>query len=290
MWWHISCLFLGSLLVGVAPAGAAFEITGQGAQSTALGRAFAAGVKTTEAVWFNPAGNARLQKWRVGTTHALLYPGLDQSPSLNGLAVAGPLKGGGLQAGLSFLNAEGWHEQVAILGYGRALHPRVALGSGLRTSAWKAGDLSRRIWSLDLGGTYEVGFVHPRVYVRLGLVAKNLNRANIAAEGQATGKTPRKWVMATSISLGEQRLLIDVERRDGRTEVRAGYEARTVSLGGARFRMGGSALGPGWSGKELNAGIGHNWKQWYFDYAYTYPLRLSELGGMHRLSVGYRQR
>jgi hypothetical protein len=290
LWWRISCLFLGSLLVVVAPAAAAFEITGRGAQSTALGGAFAAGVKTAEAVWFNPAGNARLQKWRASTTHALLYPGLDQSPSLNGLAVAGPCRGGGLQAGLSFLNAEGWREQVAILGYGRALHPRLALGSGLRTSAWKAGDLSRRVWSLDLGGTYEVGFVHPRVYVRLGLIAKDLNAANIAAGGQASGETQRGVVIAASIGLEEQRVLIDVERRDGRTEVRAGYEVRTVSLGGARFRMGGSALSPGWTGKELNAGIGHNWKQWHFDYAYTYPLHFSGLGGVHRLSIGYRQR
>jgi hypothetical protein len=290
LWWRISGLLLGGLLAGVAPVGAAFEITSQGAQSAALGGAFAAGADAAESVWFNPAGSARLHKWRVGTTHALLYPGLDQSPHLSGLAVAGPFRGGGLQAGLSFLSAEGWREEVAVLGYGRALHPRVALGSSLRTSAWKAGDLSRRAWSLDLGGTYEVGFVHPRAYVRLGLVVKNLNRANIAAGGQAAGETPREWVMAASIGLEEQQILIDVERRDGRTEVRAGYEASTVSLGGARFRMGGSALGPGWTGRELNAGIGHSWKQWHFDYAYTYPLRLSGLGGAHRLSVGYRQR
>lgn len=291
MWWRISCcLFLGSLFAGVAAVGAAFEITGRGAQSTALGGAFAAGVETVEAVWFNPAGNARLQKWRASSTHALLYPGLDQSPSLNGLAVAGPCRGGGLQAGFSFLNAEGWREQVAILGYGRALHPRVALGTGMRTSAWKAGNLSRRVWSLDLGGTYEVGFVHPRVYVRLGLVAKDLNAANIAAGGQASGKTRRGLVMAAAIGLEEQRVLIDVERRDGRTEVRAGYEASTVSLAGARFRMGGSASNPGWNGEELNVGIGHNWKQWHFDYAYTYPLHFTGLGGVHRLSIGYRQR
>ena len=246
-------------------------------------------MKTTEAVWFNPAGNARLQNWRSGTTHALLYPGLDQSPSLNGLAAAGPLKGGGLQAGFSLLNAEGWREEVAILGYGRALHPRLTMGGSLRSSAWSAGDLSRRVWSLDLGGTYEVGFVHPRVYVRLALIAKDLNRANIAVGGQAAGETPRGLVMATSVTMGEQQVLIDIERRDRRTEIRAGYETRSISLGGARVRVGGSALGPGRSGKELTTGIGHNWKQWYFDYAYTYPLQLSRLGGMYRLSLGYRQ-
>ena len=281
---------LVGLFAGAAPGEAAFEITGLGAQSTALGRAFAAGVKTTEAVWFNPAGNARLEKWRGGSTHALLYPELNQSPTLNSLVVAGPCGGGGLQAGFSFLSAEGWSEQVAILGYGRGLHPRVALGGDLRTSAWKADDLSHRAWSLDLGGTYEVGFVHPRVYVRLGLVARNLTRANIAAGNQAAGETPRGLVLAASIRLENQQMLVDIERSDGQTEVRVGYETITISLNGARFRMGGSALGPGWAGKELNAGIGHNWKQWHFDYAYSHSLQLSGLGGMHRLSLGYRQR
>ena len=99
MWWRTSVL----LLVLVSPVGAAFEFSGRGAQSTALGGAFAASIRTAEAVWYNPAGNAQQQKWQAGTTHALLYPGLDQSPALNGLSVTGPLQGGGFQLGLSFL-------------------------------------------------------------------------------------------------------------------------------------------------------------------------------------------
>ena len=58
----------------------------------------------------------------------------------------------------------------------------------------------------------------------------------------------------------------------------------------ARFRVGGSALGPGWSGKEVNVGLGQDWKQWHFDYAYTYPLRVSALGGMHRFSLKHNWR
>ena len=96
--------------------------------------------------------------------------------------------------------------------------------------------------------------------------------------------------MAASVGFAGQQILIDVERRDGRTEVRAGYETRTVSLRGARFRMGGSAYGSDWSGGKLNVGIGQNWKEWHFDYAYSYTLRLSGMGGMHRLSVSYWQR
>lgn len=286
LWWRTSWLLLACAL----PAGAAFEFTGRGARSTALGGAFAASVRTAEAVWYNPAGNARQKHWRAGSTHALLYPGLDRSPTLNGLAVAGPLKDGGVQAGLSFLAADGWREEVLALGYGRALNDRLALGGGLRASAWKAGDLSHRAWSLDLGGTWEVGFVHPLVYLRVGLAARGLNGANFAAGGQAAGEEPRSVVLAASISMAGRELLIDLERRDGRSELRAGYETRTVSLNGARFRVGGAALGSNLADGELNVGLGHDWKDWNFDYAYSYPLQVTGMGGTHRFSVGYRRR
>ena len=285
MWWRTSVL----LLALVPPVSAAFEFSGRGAQSTALGGAFAASIQTAEAVWYNPAGNAQQQKWQAGTTHALLYPGLDQSPALNGLSVTAPLRGGGFQLGLSFLGADGWREEVITLGYGRPLHERFALGGGLRTSAWKAGDLSHRAWHLDVGATWEVGFIHPWAYLRLALVAKGLNGANIAAGGQAAGKEKPTVVAAALLNLAGREVLLDIERRDGRTEFRAGFETRTVSLNGARFRMGGAAVGSGFDERELNVGLGHNYKQWHFDYAYSYPLHLSGYGGVHRFSVGYRQ-
>lgn len=282
--------WLAILLVVAGPVGAAFEVTGVGARSTALGGAFAAGVNSDEVVWHNPAGNARLQRWQAGTTHAVLHPGLGQLLSVHGLAVAGPFRYGALQAGVSLLSAEGWREDVAALGYGRALHPRVALGGVLRTSAWQAGDLSRRVWSLDVGGTYEMGYVHPRVAVRLGLLLKDLNRVNLAAGGQAAGKRSRGLVAAASLTFGARQILMDVERRDGQTEVRGGYETGVISLADARFRVGGSAFGPDWSGEQVNVGIGQDWKQWHFDYAYTYPLQLSALGGMHRFSLKHNWR
>ena len=286
MWWRTSVL----LLALVSPGGAAFEFAAQGAQSTALGGAFAARTQAAEAVWYNPAGNAQQRGWQAGTTHALLYPGLEQSPVLNGLSVTGPLQGGGLQLGLSLLGADGWREEVVALGYGRPLHRRFAVGGGLRTSAWKAGDLSHRAWHLDVGVTWEVGFIHPRAYLRLALVAKDVNGANIAAGGQAAGQEKPALVAAALLNWAGQEILLDVERRDGRVEFRAGYETRTVSLNGARFRMGAAAVGAGFDDRELNVGLGHNYKQWYFDYAYSYPLHLSSYGGVHRFSVGFRQR
>jgi hypothetical protein len=286
----ISVLSLGILLLVVRPATAAFEITGEGARSTALGGAFAAGVNSLAAVWHNPAGNARLREWQGGTTQVLLHPGLEEMLSVHGLAVAGPVGNGVMQAGLSLLNAEGWREDVVVIGYGRALHPRLALGGVLRTSAWQAGDWSRRAWGMDVSGIYDVGYVHPRAFLRLGWILKDLNRANIAVGGQTAGRLPRGVVLAASLIFEGRQLLMDLERSVGRTEFRMGYETSVISLFGARVRVGGVGIGPGWSGKDVSVGIGNDWKRWHFDYACTYPLRVSALGGLHRLSLRHNWR
>ena len=154
--WRISWL----LMALAGPAYSAFEITGGGARSSGLGAAFTAGLDS-EAIWFNPAANAWARKYRVGTAHAQLYPGLDESPNLNVLGAVLPLGGGSLQLGLSSLGVEDWREQVGLVGYGRALHQRFALGTSLRSSGWETRGLSHRVWSADLGATYKVGWIHP---------------------------------------------------------------------------------------------------------------------------------
>lgn len=288
--WRIRAA-IGVLALALAgPVPAAFEIDGQGAQSAALGGAFIAATDVAEAVWFNPAGNARLQRRQIATSHALLYAGLPDSPGLNALAAAVPLAGGGLHLGFSALAGEDWNEEVLAVGYGRALHPRLALGVGARSRGWRTPDLSRRALSLDLGGVYEVGWVHPRAYVQVAVAVRNINRANIAAGGQSAGRTPRVWGVGVGAGGGGQRVLLDIERRHGRTEVRAGYEARSASLLGARLRVGGRFAVARPRGREVDVGLGHKWKQWRMDYAYTYPLRLNGLGGIHRISLGYSRR
>ena len=272
------------------PASAAFEIEGQGARSAALGGAFIAATDAAEAVWFNPAGNARLQRRQVASSHALLYAGLPDSPGLNALAAATPLAGGGLHLGFSALAGEDWNEEVLAVGYGRALHRRLAVGAGARSRGWRTPGLSRRALSLDLGGIYEVGWIHPRAYVQVAIALRNLNRANVAAGGQSAGRTPRAWGTGISVGGDGKRLLLDIERSRGRTEVRGGYEARSASLWGARLRVGGRFAVARSRGREVDVGLGHRWKQWHMDYAYTYPLRLDGLGGIHRISLGYSRR
>ena len=276
---------VAALVTWSPPAYAAFEIIGRGARSTALAGAFTAVGDDPESVWFNPAGSARVTEVGVGSTHALLYPGLDHSPSLNALAAHFPLFGGGAQLGLSLLGYEDWSEQVLIAGYGRSLHPRVAAGANLTSMGWQIGDLARRTLRIDLGGTYEVGWVLPQAYMRLALTLTNLTRANIAASGNRAGRTPLGGAVAASIDLGRQRVLLDLQREGGDNQICVGYETRPEGWAGVQLRMGGSALVSHLDSGEVDAGLGHIWKRWQLDYAYSYPLKLSGFGGIHRVSV-----
>lgn len=289
-WWLISWFVLGLTTLIVLPACAAFEIVGRGARTEALGGAFIAGTDAAEAIWFNPAGNARVQQWRVGTTHALLYPGLDNGPNLSALAATMPLGPGGLQLGLSALNAEDWQEIVGAVAYGVAFSPRWAVGVTLRSSGWKTSGLSHRMWDIDMGGIYEVGWILPQVYLRLALVSSNILRANEAASGRGAGQGFRGIALAASIEVGQQQVLLEVERKNGQIEMRGGYETKVASLGPTRFRFGGRFTAVEVEAADLDVGFGYSLGSWQIDYAYTYPLWLTGLGGIHQISLVYNQR
>ena len=280
---------LAVLCSGPPSARAAFEIAGGGARSTALAGAFTAVGDDPESVWFNPAGSARVSGMGFASTHALLYPQLDDGPSLTVLSAHFPLRGGSLQTGISLLGNDEWSEQVFIAGYGRSLHPRIALGGQVASLGWQSGDLSRRTLRIDLGTAYEWGWISHQAYVRLALTLGNLNRANIAASGHGAGRSPLKGVIAASVDMQHQRLLVDLLRQGGDSELRLGYETRPEGWAGIEFRTGGSLLVSHWDHGELDAGLGHAWRDWHFDYAYSYPLTLGGFGGTHRLGVRWLQ-
>ncbi|MEE2659870.1 MAG: hypothetical protein VX733_15285 [Candidatus Latescibacterota bacterium] len=268
---------------------AAFEVVGGGARSAGLGSAFAAAVGAVESVWFNAAGNARSLRNQAGVVHTVLYPGLNDAITLSSLAASGRLAGGNAQLGLSSLNGLGWEERVYLVGYGRPVHPRVALGANVRSVGWDAGSLSQRAVDVDIGAIYEAGWVRPDLYLRFAAVAGNLTVGNISAEGHSGGDVSRGWVLAMTATSGPHTVLADVDRRRGRSEIRVGLETRGYYTPGLTARLGASAVSAGWQGKELNAGFGYRWASLQFDYAYSYPIELSGLGGVHRMGFTYRR-
>lgn len=283
--WLTSLLIMGCAL----PVTAVFEVSGGSARASSVGGAFTAVAPDVGAVWYNAAVNARAQDLKVGTTHALLYPGLDGTLSLNALSAAVPLGGGSAQVGLSTLDFSDWQEQIVAMGYGRPLHPRVAVGGTIRSSGWRTSGISHRSWSADVGATYELGWLHYNTYVRLGVAVRNITGANVSAGGYEAGETPRAFSVGAAVDVGNQGVLLDAERSGGFTTMRLGYETRAASLGGSTFRLGVNNPLTSASAGELDVGMGHTWNRWHIDYAYAYPLQLTGLGGVHRLSLAYHK-
>lgn len=291
MRWRTEILALAAWgLLRVATAEAAFEIVGGGARSLALGHASAAASGVADAVWHNPAANARAETFLVGVTHARLYPGLEEALALSAVEFSMPLASGSLQAGYSDFGFSDWRERVLLLGYGRNAHERVGLGAMLRSEGWDAGALSHRGWRIDLGGTYEVGWVTRAAYVRLAAVLENIGGVNMAAGQQASGDTPRRLVLGASVSGDWHSLLADLDHDAEETAVRFGYEARTPSVSNTDLRVGGMLRLDEWRLVELDAGLGYGADGWRLDYAFSYPLQLTGLGGTHWISLGYERR
>ena len=105
-----------------------------------------------------------------------------------------------------------------------AFSPRWAVGVTLRSSGWKTSGLSHRMWDIDMGGIYEVGWILPQVYLRLALVSSNILRANEAASGHGAGQGFQGIALAASIEVAQQQVLLEVERKNGQIEMRGGYE------------------------------------------------------------------
>ena len=251
-----------------------------------------AAAENVDGLWFNPAVNAKLTTWQVVTSHALLYPGLNDAPTLHSTGVnypvpSGPLMGWTWQVAMSFLNARHWEEQIALLGCSRQVHPRLATGVALQTNAWKTVGLSHRVWDLNLGGLYEVGWIHPEVYLRLSGVVGNLHRANLSSSGKKAGLSDRVLTLGANIEVQETFIYLDWGYSSGRGEMRVGMDSGVGPTGGLRLRLGAVALSSPREGKEIDVGLGHQYGPWRYDYSFTYPVEVTGLGGIHRFSLVY---
>ena len=290
MSWRTRAAALVLLLTWATSSRAAFEFGGGGARSLALGGAVAAVVGEPGAVWYNPAANARSASPTAGLAHAQLYPGLGEGVSLSALSTVVPVARGSLQLAASYLGAEDWQESVFVGGYGWAVTSRMGVGASLHSSGWETTGLSHRSWSVDLGGTCDVGRLPPGGHLRLALVLGNLARPRLAAGNLAGGRTSRRYALGASLDTGGRMVVADVAHVDGAVELSAGCETRVADFGGAVMRFGGRAVSSQWRSAEVDVGLGHRWREWQLDYAYTYPLALSRFGGIHWVTFGYRSR
>jgi hypothetical protein len=266
------------------PARAAFEVGGGGAYTTSLGGAFTAGIESAETVWFNPAAAARLRIPRLTSTHGLLFAALPESPVVHSGAGAWPQKWGTVQAGYSMLRADGWNESKLLLGVARPVHPRLALGAQLSTSAWRSDKYSRRHWLGNLGALYEVGWLSSSTYMRLSLVLANLGATRVTASGRPTGQRDRSYTVGMQMVSARRTVLLDAEQQGDEWQLRAGYESKVRDR--LMLRLGARVYSGDTINRTWHVGLGYEWKKVHFDYAFSHSIDLSSFGATHRFGIG----
>jgi len=289
--WHIDRRIWANaffIFFAVIPADAAFEVIGLSARTVALGYATIAEGQDATGIWGNPAKRETdVNNGMWSTTHGILFPGIDEAPTVSSLTGAIPFFGGIAQLGWSSLNSPLWSEQVAVLGFGRSINSRFSLGGSVLSANWSAGSLTHRGWDGMLGMLYEVGWILPRVYMRIGLSAENILSNSISI---AAGGVGRRTKMRGSFSLNSrtQRVLFGFENSRYGTLWRIGYEIATTGWGMILVRSGITVDVVQQHLRELSLGFGHKWRRVQFDYALVYNTFLQNRRGSHWVTIGFK--
>ena len=279
--WSMSWIFVWCV---VKPADAAFEIGGGGAHSTALGGALSTSVKSAESVWVNPAPSARIGTSIISSTHGTLWSGLEESPSVHSVNGAWVSRWGTVQVGYATLRAQGWDEKGLLLGASRVLSARFALGAQIQRNSWDVGRLGRYHWVGNMGFLYEAGWVTKKTYVRFSGVLANVG-SSLRNEGLRTGQRPRSITLGMQV-VGHGRIgNVDWRREGDRWELRVGYESELRD--DLMVRIGTRLFVADTVNRTGHAGLGYEWRNLRFDYAFSQSYDLSRFGAQHRFGVGY---
>ncbi|MFA6435003.1 MAG: PorV/PorQ family protein [Elusimicrobiales bacterium] len=289
-----ACIFAES-----APGTSAFQFLqlGVGARPSGMGEAFAGVAGDVNAVYWNPAGLAALERRELSLTHALWFSEITYS----NLACARPALGGVAGAAFNVLNSGGIRKAdntgarlsekydmadlMGALSYARQWGG-LALGANLKFISSRIEEETAHSYAADLGALYG-GFRPWGRKLLVGLSAQNLG----ARAGYVAEKSPLPVILRAggSLELFEGLLVVsdlnylekglnlhvgaEYARAFGAlvTAVRGGYKDDTVKELGAL--------------SGLTAGLGVKWSDYQLDYAWN---SFAELGVTHRISLGIK--
>lgn len=297
---------------------AAFLKLGVGARAAAMGGAFTAVPGDPYAVYWNPAGLARLDDGKnVGFFHNEYFQGLGQeflfytAPAAGfKIPLAGRPRGGAFGLGLNYfytpkemerrsgLNEAdpvnpispvegkfGAYDVAFSAGYGWQFRRDIALGAAFKVIRQSIDDRSGSSAALDLGLLR--GFDWKGEAYTAGVSVQNI--------GPGIKFTERRYPLPLVFKAGLSRRLpgrgglVALEAAkpvDNYLSFLLGVEypltGRLALRSGYRYRMNGNELGP-WSG--FSAGAGVEFDRLSFDYAFA---PFGGLGDSHRFSVNFR--
>ena len=280
---------------------------GSGARAQGLGNSFVAVADNADAVFANPAGLGQVSQRQVAYTNvSLLYAGIEGDDlGQHVVSYAQPLgEKMGLGLGYERIGSSLMSENGAFVSLSYQVERRLQVGLSAKYLFWSVGaipDDNGRADPLSNQSAGNVGvdlgllWQSPVQGAQVGLLLKNINQPNVAygeVAGDAdAGALPMDVHVGVGYRLSGQSLVsVQYVRRDLTGEgsdhgLVVGGETQLVE--GLLLRAGGRRLLAEDAGGGLNAGLGYQWNQLVFDYAYDIGLDLTETNGAHRFSFAY---
>ena len=280
---------------------------GSGARAQGLGNSFVAVADNADAVFANPAGLGQVAQRQVAYTNvSLLYAGIEGDDlGQHVVSYAQPL-GDKLGLGLGYerIGSSLMSENGAFVSLSYQVQRRLQVGVSAKYLFWSVGSIPDDDGRADPLSNQSAGNVgvdlgllwqSPVQGAQVGVLLKNINQPNVAygeVAGDAdAGALPMDVHVGVGYRLSSQSLVsVQYVRRDLTGEgsdhgLVVGGETQLVE--GLQLRAGGRRLLAEEAGGGLNAGLGYQWNQLVFDYAYDIGLDLTETNGAHRFSFSY---
>ena len=293
------------LLITASVKAGGFDDLGNSARVFSLGGAYTAVADAPYSLFYNPAGIYRLKKLAVSTTYSNLYPGI-QDDNLNYFSLSGivPIKFlGEIGIGGTFLNTSLWQENIIYGTYAREVYNSFAVGGSVKLLRWSAdaapgeNALSYVGVTFDAGIHYTLKDIFNGSDLRFGIAAQNITEPSIASNGSSDGKLP--MILAAGLAYVSSNfdylIALDVVKEGDSYYVKTGAEflglrQEILGLNTAflvRAGYNGTVNNTPFSRSGINGGFGLEVNNLIIDYAYVYPLELTEVGGSHKVSLSY---
>ena len=280
---------------------------GSGARAQGLGNSFVAVADNADAVFANPAGLGQVSQRQVSYTNvSLLYAGIEGDDlGQHVVSYAQPL-GAKLGLGLGYerIGSSLMSENGAFVSLSYQVERRLQVGLSAKYLFWSVGSIPDDDGRADPLSNQSAGNVgvdlgllwqSPVQGAQVGVLLKNINQPNVAygeVAGDAdAGALPMDVHVGVGYRVSSQSLVsVQYVRRDltgdgSEDGLVVGGETQLVE--GLLLRAGGRRLLSEDAGGGLNAGLGYQWNQLVFDYAYDIGLDLTETNGAHRFSFAY---
>ncbi len=301
-------VLVGVLFVAQSSEGVVnIQNVGSGARAQGLGNSFVAVADNADAVFANPAGLGQVSQRQVAYTNvSLLYAGIEGDDlGQHVVSYAQPLGDKmGLGLGYERIGSSLMSENGAFVSLSYQVERRLQVGLSAKYLFWSVGSIPDDDGRADPLSNQSAGNVgvdlgllwqSPVQGAQVGVLLKNINQPTVAygevAGDPDAGALPMDVHVGVGYRLSSQSLVsVQYIRRDLTGEgsdhgLVVGGETQLVE--GLLLRAGGRRLLEEDAGGGLNAGLGYQWNQLVFDYAYDIGLDLTETNGAHRFSFAY---